>query len=45
MAYFEFPQIYITFGKSNIHVFEKESERGETITEEALEKELEKWFK
>jgi len=31
MAYFKFPQIYITFGISDIYVFEKESERGETI--------------
>jgi len=30
--------------ESDIHDFEKESERGETITEEALDKELEKWF-
>ena len=37
--------IYKLILLDKIEIAEKESERGETITEEALEKELEKWFK
>jgi len=36
--------IYKLILLDKIEIAEKESERGETITEEELDKELEKWF-